>query len=606
MSSSRRGRPANQPPMHYRRPDIVSEDGLSVTMTLASGKSTAYTFTDLGPPTALLLELIEAFARCIAPVGGWDSPYTCEGGSHKLRSFYRYTQALEPPITRIEQVTPSVWNSWKATKQSTSVWNSALKLTRVILRKATGLPEATQVAMRQPLSHPRKRTKKVSLSRKEFKRVELECWRVFDAACRRIEANLLEYQRLQTVVTNGKATKSEQVMYEAIAALLYDGQALGREQFPHLRKSVGNPSLPTADSFYLGSLEVYSAMLLFAALRGYTPGMIYDLRSGHQRPDGGLDEVAVRNVQVVKPRRGRKRAVARDNLQDAGRRSAGNLYKRLIEATRPAREFLAANGLSTDMLFLAYSRRADFSPSGAFITGRKIRMAVRNLPSLPSWLTTTDNQGKSILVSLRLMRRSEQVINREPRFNSERVHDEVYVLPDEGIVEESAEVIIQGQLDAVEHAKTTMQLRTLSDEDLTLARKTPEVLAKRLGISSGRIKLLLLGNLDTPVASCLDFENSPFNEGSCRASFLLCLACSNAVVAPKHLPRLVALRCALEATASAITSHVWEADYRQHYDRLQHLLSTCFTSGEVSVAKATVSRSEIAAIENLLQRKLDA
>jgi hypothetical protein len=45
----------------------------------------------------------------------------------------------------------------------------------------------------------------------------------------------------------------------------------------------------------------------------------------------------------------------------------------------------------------------------------------------------------------------------------------------------------------------------------------------------------------TVFASCRDIDNSPFNEGTCRASFLTCFACRNAVVTTEHLPPLVDL-----------------------------------------------------------------
>lgn len=53
---------------------------------------------------------------------------------------------------------------------------------------------------------------------------------------------------------------------------------------------------------------------------------------------------------------------------------------------------------------------------------------------------------------------------------------------------------------------------------------------------------------DTATCSCSDFTNSPFGDPGlpCRASFLLCTACPNAVITPRHLSRLAYLHHTLK------------------------------------------------------------
>lgn len=51
----------------------------------------------------------------------------------------------------------------------------------------------------------------------------------------------------------------------------------------------------------------------------------------------------------------------------------------------------------------------------------------------------------------------------------------------------------------------------------------------------------------TAFACCTDITAGPLGEGVCRASFLACFACRNAVVTAEHLPALLELREQAEA-----------------------------------------------------------
>lgn len=603
MGGDGRGRRASSPPLNYSRPRIFDKESLTVTRAVPSGAHETYNFSDLGSPTPFLLELIEAFVQCMSPTGRWDSKHSVQNGFYKLRSFYRYSQELDTPIHQASDFAPEAWETWRALRIKTSQAGTGVKVLRVILRKVQTLPEETQVALRAPVPHVRRRKKKASLAPQEFKRLVTRCWRIFDASWLRITANVRKYKELEAAIEANHATESEAAEFAIMKALLTDAHALGKSLPHYLRPARGEYG---ASSFYMSSLEAFAAMLLFAAERGYTPGMVYGLSIEHERPDGGEGVIAIKSLRTHKPRRGAKNAVAWDNLIDSGRHSLGNLYARLIETTTPARRFLALHGMVTQELFISYSRRGDFVPEKSFITGRRIRMAVRNLPERPAWLTTKCPREGNVLITMPIVRRTEQVLKRKPRFNSEEVHETVYVLPDDSIIPESTEVIVKGQLDAVKHARATMRLRVLTTDDLNRFEEDPRAFADSLGMPIGQIELLLSGRQDTAVASCIDFNASPHNPGPCRASFLLCLACRNAIVAPRHLPRLVTLNRALESIASAISPQVWREDYQAHYERLQHLLSTHFTEDEALVAVSRVSPADVAEIEALLMRRLDA
>ncbi|MFV1361757.1 hypothetical protein ABFV47_32695 [Mycolicibacterium fortuitum] len=123
------------------------------------------------------------------------------------------------------------------------------------------------------------------------------------------------------------------------------------------------------------------------------------------------------------------------------------------------------------------------------------------------------------------------------------------------------------------------------------------------------LKLILAGQLDTAASACTDFCNSPFADAvgePCPASFLLCLACPNSVVTPRHLPGLVALRDALDNIATIVPAGRWEQSYAEHYGRLSCVIRDNATNSEIAEARNAISVADKALIEQLLSRNLDA
>ena len=116
--------------------------------------------------------------------------------------------------------------------------------------------------------------------------------------------------------------------------------------------------------------------------------------------------------------------------------------------------------------------------------------------------------------------------------------------------------------------------RRLDDQEIAAASTNPAALAEKLGVTEALVTELLGDTLETGTSACLDVMHSPHPEdkgGECTASFMRCIGCPNAVVAPKHLLRLEALRDALVRAARS-THHKKAAAYGPHIARLEHLL----------------------------------
>jgi len=72
-----------------------------------------------------------------------------------------------------------------------------------------------------------------------------------------------------------------------------------------------------------------------------------------------------------------------------------------------------------------------------------------------------------------------------------------------------------------------------------------------------------------------------------------------------HLPRLILLDEALDNLASVDPAR-FDARYREHRDRLQHLLESSTTPAERATARDEATDADLAVIERLLRRDLDA
>jgi hypothetical protein len=120
--------------------------------------------------------------------------------------------------------------------------------------------------------------------------------------------------------------------------------------------------------------------------------------------------------------------------------------------------------------------------------------------------------------------------------------------------------------------------------------------------AAGQEQALADGALDTATGACLDFMNSPSGLPGqpCTASFLDCLACSNAVATRRHLPRLAWLHRALDELRATATPATWERDWQAHFLRLATLLEDNTTAAERQAAIGTASDADRELIAGLL------
>lgn len=609
VTDGKSGTRASLPPASYQRPEVLEPGELIVRVVGEDGVDLGeYRFDDLPGPRALLTSLVSGFALAAGPGGRWGSPRTLAENAKRLRRFYRDIQVFCSGIETIEDLTVSAWADWRDHMNLTNRWPGVINSVRVILGLTPGLPEPVRVALRTRNSKPKSRTVVKAYSRAEFLAIKQAAWKAVDGAADRIRAHERELEKYRHAKQYGYRLASNSMrrgeLLESLA-LTGDLPRTPSGQYPHsyhqVRTAAGQGP-PLLQALFLAPHEVFAFMILFVMLRGYNPESVDTLTTEHERPDGGVDTTEVMTIGVKKPRASTELQHASDSLVGLDPRSAAGLMRLAIELTEPARAVLRNLGEPTTRLLLC---RVHY-PS---LPGHPIRLSIYRHNATAYWLKkrlVVDSKGRPVRVTLQQLRLTDQVLNRRPRMNSLEVHDRVYVVPEPSTAKASESAIIAGQTEALEHAHATVRLRTLSPSEYATAKSAPDLVALKLGIDSERMSELLIGRLDTAVAACTDFDHSPFSDGGrCTASFLMCLACENAVATPDHLPRLVCLRDALEKIASAVSPEVWHQDYALHYQRLEHLLNSSATSEEIARARTHLKPGDRQAVESLLQRKLD-
>ena len=329
----------------------------------------------------------------------------------------------------------------------------------------------------------------------------------------------------------------------------------------------------TWQRLYLSMTEAVSLAALMVISYGWNSTTVSELAVPEVLPDASGAPVTYR-VELEKRRRHAPHRYETRNLADWGPNAPGRLITRAIEATSPARDLLAAHGAPATRLLASHVT----TPLLVADRTELIRLGFADA-EIRTWKITTGTTE----LNMRRLRRTVTVLHRrEPAQHSQDIHDSVYVLRDPAAREQAAPVIADGVADALAHAWAVTEARISRDDHDSQA--------------------------DTATANCEDYTHSPFSpHGSpCRASFLLCLACPNAVITPRHLPGLAYLHQALDALRAVLPARTWDHDWREHHGRLAHLKDSAFTPAEWTDALHAVSGADRAVIEALLRRGFDS
>lgn len=605
---------ATLPSRGYERPSRRTNDGLAVQVIGEDGTDFGvYDFSDLDVPAGLLLPLIDGFERATGSAGRWRAKASVQHAAYVLRRFAVKVVELQPDLETIGDLSPETWWAWRQWLAEQSRWPGQINQSRALLHDTEGLSDTTRRALNGRVSKPKQRQYE-SYSRSEFRRVRAAGWRVVRSAARRISTNLEHLDAYRAGMEPGDAPRIQiswdvwsrgQILDEiARTGTVHLPSGFQPHQRARLRQMLGVTGRGhIAQALYATSPEVAWLMVTMVCEQGYNPSVLDSMQATTRRADDLANDPVVYVAELDKPRRGPHARYFSNAF--TGRRA--NLLELAIAITQPARETLALLGQPTDKLLVSrVLGGTNKRPTGAFKTDWSA--SGNRYAALREGPTVLGDDGAPLKITFQALRLTDQVVNRRSRQNTDAVSESVYRQPDPQTREHAVGVIMQGQADAIEHAHSTVKMRTAGWQSSS-GPPSADTLAQELEVPRATAVDLLAGRLNTATAACLDFTNSPFavEPGQpCPASFFACFACTNAVATPDHLPRLVALHDALRRIASAVEPPVWEADYAVHFQRLDDLLSANTTPAEQDQARRRIGPDDIDTIDRLLRRGWDA
>ncbi|MFD5147110.1 hypothetical protein [Streptomyces sp. NPDC058401] len=583
---STRGRRASLPgdAGHHRKPPLAAGE-LLVWHTAEDGVGKAsYDFAQLAVGPRLQRELAEVFAAQCDSTGAWKRIPSSEETWRVLRYFSDFLADQVQTPELLGDLAPEIWTAWRLSRTPDSAGARQIGKVARLLRTHPEVPEETRNRMKRRI--PKPTSTEFAYTDDEFDRIKLAATQKFRQALHRIRAN---WKHLQ----DWRAGRFEEgskdwLLGKALDHLMRTGETpfyisrRGRQR-PDSRYTEAMGSDRVEDTWmrlFMTTEEASALVALLIAAHGWNATSIMEMKVPLATPDAGEGQVIYR-IELEKRRRGKTNRYESRNLADWGADSPGRLITHAIEATAPAREALVNFGAPTDRLVvwrMAQRRVAYGEGIAALFDGPLHRADAR---AQRGWGRSL---GDGLSLNLRRLRKTVVIAHeRQPTQHSQDTHDAVYVLPDPRTHATAQPVIVDGIVDAIDSAHESFRAQ-ISRADTDTRQ-------------------------DTATASCSDYTHSPFGEQgvSCRASFLLCTACPNAVITPRHLPRLAYLLHVLDELKAVLAPEVWDQDWRAPYMRLRDLRKAPdFTDTEWSDALEKASKREREVIDQLLKRGFDA
>jgi len=537
-------------PAGFDFPEAVSHNGLVVVWTPEhpGARPRTIDLTGWEGSESLRKQLARAFAIKTGTLGTWTARSTVEDPMRWAKALTQWCD--ERGIQSLADFQEADWVAWKEyleTNHPRSGYIAGVVYTRALMLDVPEIPKRTKWAMSRRVGSVTAATTQSTYGENEFRALQRSARDALEAAHQRITLNyelalrdgdedLSPDERLKARVLSRMLTGPEPADDE-IAQVLGSARDFSPSRHPNNKHAL-----------FLSPEEVTAAAVLLTCLEGFNKSTLERQLIASARPGAGDTDVNVYAVPIDKKRRGRRRHFT-STYVESGRGSSGYAYRLIAEATDPAREYLAARGQRTDLLLISATRSGrQGGPrtlstdvfSGVPLGGTSgIRY---NSPWLPLGVNV-DYQ--------KLHRTFQTRVERAATHNTPRTHIEKYLALDDQAREEAWKAVRAGLAQAQTRAEARLVL-LLSDE-----RDVDD------DINSG--------SKDTATVACRNIHCHPVTGEECRANFLLCLTCTNAVATPRHLPRLCLIHEALEDLRGALSDSAW-ARWSDDYVRLSAFL----------------------------------
>lgn len=588
-------------PVGYTRPPVLSPDLVLIPVGEDGEPLGSWDFNRLPCAQPIREALAEVFAAQVDVGGPWRRPATVQFSWDAVGNFLRWLESEGHHLSSLSELTRATWDEYVIGRPPG--WAASLSTLRRMLVATGQLQPRTALAVN---ARQKTRTPQVqpSLTTDQARRVLRVGHEVLDAAHERILGSwtlLEEYRagRLEPDTDRGRwgallAHVEEHLDVPRVT--LANG---ARDIAPEAARLVGRRGVTAVERLFLTPVEAGAVMSLIGLHEGWNPDMwktftVDDVR----RADSGDEGRLVYNIGLDKPRLGAWRHIA-NTLVETGPRTGASVLRQVLEITAPGRRVMARRGTPLNAV-LIYSRTSTNGRQGALdrVTSAETSGKTnlwRAVGLFSDHVNLRDEAGQPVRFHRRMLRRTNTGQVR-PQGHSEATNLNVYQLHDATVREESKDVTEDGLNGALDHATLTV----------TVLRATAEASQQDADLDPDTAHAIDSGVLDTPVGACKDVDHSPLsNHQTCRVSFLLCFICTNAVVVPRHLPRLVYLHQRLEGLREHLADSPAWVRWAPHWLRLTDLLNRHFTAAEREDAARRITDEDRALIDNTLARRYD-
>ncbi|WP_030237198.1 hypothetical protein [Streptomyces sp. NRRL S-350] len=379
--------------------------------------------------------------------------------------------------------------------------------------------------------------------------------------------------------------------------------------------------------------ETCALVLLLVRLTGENGSTIIKAPAAFHRTDGGAGPLATVQVDLSKPRRGKRRymTAALSDLPpwapapaEEGELSARDelhtpfgLYMLALELTASSRRIKGSNRLLVYWVPKAGAGRQSKSIEvikRRNVCGRGFRDQLSQAAGgewgarLNLVADEPDEEGnpQRLIVGAGRMRVTHGAREQKPVAQTRETLANIYLRRDKSSLREYQKVVADVLEKEVAKARTAGRIPRLSTADVAGALRDPETVARRFGVTTETMRLLVARDADTVLAACADNSNSPHSTPGepCRASFLKCLECPCARAMPHHLPVQVVARDMIDERRTHMTALRWAERFALPFEELDDLIRSAGKRAE-DRARAAAGQEERDLVRRLLDGELD-
>lgn len=607
------------PAKGYQPPQRLFVDDSACTVRFIAepdGDTKDFDFTALPVSRDLQVSFAQAFHDHTGPAGKLKAVNSVKALFRFLRIFCEEVLAVErvPPVSA-GQLTPAHLDQFRLHQADLASREMNLGVLRALLAHVDGLTPAFLAKCAEWLPQRRGRLK----SHDSYTAGEEK--RILDAARQTIKAAAQRIREHQTLLQRWRDGDTELTGYRERYFELLDfvertgdvPRYVGGTMQSWINKD-GYGTVPELmTTVNLTHDEAAAFAVLLVRLTGENGDTILKAPAAHHRPDGGAGPIATAQIDVKKPRRGRRSymtaalsdlptwaSAPRDQAELSGHdelHTPFGVYMLLLELTSSARRITGSPNLF--VYWIPHGRGFVASAKTGIVGawGRNLQLIAE--PSGPG-------PCRRLIVSAARMRLTHVAREQRPVAHTTQTLADTYLRRDRSTLDEYQGLVADVLTEETDKARAVGAIAQLTAADVAESVHDPSAVARRFGVDEATLRLLVARDADTVLAGCTDNLNGPFGPPGqpCRASFLKCLDCPCARALPHHLPVQIAARDLLNARRAEMTALRWAQRFAYPFTQLEDLLRQV---GDDAVRRAAqqVGDTERDLVNRLLNRELD-